>query len=50
MLKIFTLFKTDDLIDDYVIHELLEVELGDAIYYKKKCRNYIVTCFNIFLV
>ena len=36
----FTLL-TDDLIDDYVIHELLEVELGDdAIYYKKMQKLY----------
>ena len=36
----FTLL-TDDLIDNYVIHELLEVELDDdAIYYKKMQKLY----------
>ena len=36
----FTLL-TDDLIDDYVIHKLLEVELGDdAIYYEKMKKLY----------
>ena len=30
------LLLTDDLIDDYVIHELLEIKLGDdSIYYEK---------------
>ena len=36
----FTLL-TDDLIDDYVIHRLLEVELGDdVIYYEKMKKLY----------
>ena len=36
----FTLL-TDDLIDDYVIHKLLEVELGDdVIYYEKMKKLY----------